>query len=564
MARLPARLAALLGAGDLVHGFDAPGAATFILSLEPGTKITYSWSTSIITSYAGLEQRESPFGQPRRRIEGAAFLIDGPQRDVKGAMMRAAARGTPFSVGLPFEELVITADSTGTAIAVGSTALCDWAIPGQRVAIVGSDGTVVLAVVQATSPTAIDVAPVDTGGVPTGAGVGAPGRAGGRIMPVVPMLLEPQQGFARYVVTVGLWALRALAASFGFAGTDSMGVGANILTVNDGLYIPAAELTDDDLMIWDRPNFMAETANETMASRTEIVDFGALAFSAGAANTPDWGRSIRYASHDPAELQWLKAFLWRARGRQVAFLLSTNRPDFVFDSVVSGGFKISSEGDYVSWFVSSAHRRLALTSSSGITYVSIAAITDNLDGTLSLETTAATVIPEDVTRVSMLEQVRFDSDDLAVTWDSGVFTFEQGVVTVQDSIAGASRSPFLFDTVVNTESFTLPAPTGVKHISAVLGTTTLVRVISDRSFTISGVTNTGPGGNQDGMVICVLDVMNGTGGGCTFQNEETSSAATSRFRGRASPDGYGSLNQAVWYRYHGAIQRWLAFATNTR
>lgn len=555
MARLPAALAAPLGAGELVDGVEDPGAATFVLGLEPGTKITYAWSTSIVTSHAGFEQRESPFGQPRRRVDGVAFLLDGGDRAVKGAMMRAAARGVAFSVALPFEELVITADSTGTTIAVGSTALCDWALVGQRVAIVGGDGTVVLAVVQSTTSTTIEVAPVDDTGVPTSGSVGVAGRAGGRIMPVIPMLLDPQQGFSRYPVTADLWSLRALAASFGFAGADRMGVGAELLTINDGDFVPAADLADDDLVIWDRPNLSAGASNEAMASRASVVDLGALAFGIGAADAPDWGRSILYRSSSLAEFAWLKAFLRRARGRQGAFLLSTNRPDFVFVATTTGGFKITTEGDYASWFVSVAHRRLALTTSAGTVYATITDVTDNEDGTLTLASTAT--IAGTVTKVSLLEQLRFASDELAVTWDSGVFTFEEAVVTVQDTIIAPTR--FFFDTVVETAVFTLPVED--KVISARLGTTTLINYRSDRSLSVAGVIALDGAGSPttpaDNAVICVCNTNSNTNG-MTLLHESSSASAIYRFR-NAGAAGLGGTRNAIWYRYRAASQRWHEF-----
>lgn len=535
-------------------------AATFLLALEPGTKVTYSWSTSIVTSYSGAEQRESPFGQPRRRVDGTAFLLDGPDRDAKGSLMRSAARGSLFLVALPFEELAVTADSAGTVVTVDSTALCDWALPGQRAVVLAVDGvSKAIVVVQSKTATTITIATINASDNFTFGTLGTIGKAGARIMPLVAMLLDPQQGFSRYPVTADLWNLRALAAEFGFAGVDSMGIGTSIQTVNDGEYIPVAELTDDDLPIWDRPNFSAGASNEAMASRASVVDLGALAFGIGGADAPDWGRSILYTSSSLAEFAWLKAFLRRARGRQGAFLLSTNRPDFVFVSTTVGGFKITTEGDYASWFVSSAHRRLALTTSGGIVFATITAVADNGDGTLTLTTSAA--IAGTVTKVSLLEQLRFASDDLAVTWDGGVFTFEEAVVTVQDAIAAPPRQAFVFDTTVSTGTLTFPI-TPPKQLSLLLGQTTMITYQSDRSLNVGSLTNSGPGGNVDGMVVCLVNI-NSNAFGMTLIHEDSNSTATSRFRNAGNVDD-GTPALAAWYRYNGTVQRWIQFAVNIR
>ena len=212
-----------------VLAYGATGAATFVLELEPGCVVTFGWQTNVITSYSGREQRESPYAQPRRRIEGSAFLVDARDRDLKGALVRAAAQGSTFLLALPFEELSISADSPGSTVTVASTALCDWAIAGQRVAIVAKDSSATYAVVQSSTSTTISVTLTDQAGNFTFGALGSAGASGGRIVPLVPVLLDPSQGFARYPVTVGLWSLRATASAYGWVGTDSMGVGALLL-----------------------------------------------------------------------------------------------------------------------------------------------------------------------------------------------------------------------------------------------------------------------------------------------------------------------------------------------
>jgi hypothetical protein len=415
-----------VGSGSF-PGFGPAGSATLLLSLEQA-KLTLSWSTDIFKSYSGREQRCDTTGpRPRQRFEGLAFLLDGPGRDVRSALQRAASQGSTFLLALPYEELATTADSTGTILTVASTASADWAIVTQRVAIEAVDGSTLTAVIQAVTPTTIqiDVAPSVT--------------AGARIMPLIQVLLDPQQGFSRYPVNVELWSIRALASAFGWVGQDSMGLGARIATYTAGVPVDATTLTDDDLLIWNRSNAVDGTSTEAMLSLAETVDLGALPYGIGGADVPDWARPIRYMSADPGDWQWFKAFVRQLRGRQRAFLLSTNHADLLYVSTLAGGkIKVSSAGDYASWWTSQAHRRLAIAKTDGSTqYVAvISAPVDNGDGTLTL--TLDAVVTGAVSCVSFLEQVRLDnndSDDISVTWDGGTFVVDLLARTVQDSIS---------------------------------------------------------------------------------------------------------------------------------
>ena len=409
--------------------FGPAGAATLVLSLQPGTRCTYSWHTDIFRSYSGLEQRCNTTGPaPRQRFEGQAFLLDAASRDLRTTLQRAAAQGSTFLLALPYEELVTTADSSGTILTVATTTQSDWAIVTQRVMLIGNDETTLSAVIQAVTPTQIrlDVTP------------GAIGKMGARVMPLIQVLLDPQQGFARYPVNVDTWSIRATANVFGWVGADAMGVGVQIVTYTFGAAVDQSTLVDDDLIIWDRPNYIEGTAADSMISGAELVDLGALPFAQGGANVPDWARPIMYSSNSITEWQWVKAFLRQTLGRQRSFLLPTNRADLLFVSSVVETLKVeSASGDYTTWYASQSHRRLALTKSNGsIQYVTVTDNpTDNGDGTLSLTLDAA--VTGAVARISFLEQVRFDnndSDDFSVTWDGGTFSVDFLARTTEEVI----------------------------------------------------------------------------------------------------------------------------------
>lgn len=535
-------------------GYGAAGAATFVLALMPGTKVTYAWGTDIFKSYNGSEQRSNTTGPaPKRRIEGSAFLLDASTRDIRSSLQRSAAAGSTFLLALPYEELELTSDSSGTICTVASTASCDWAIVTQRVAVIGPDGTTSTGVIQQVTSTTIrlDTAP------------GVAGKAGGRIMPLAQVLLDPQQGFARYPSTVDTWSIRATANVFGWVGTDSMGKGAQIVTYTFGVPVDQSTLVEADLLIWDRPNLIDGTASEAMLSGADVVDLGALPYGIGGNVVPDWARPIKYSSSSPADWQWLKAFIRQVLGRQKAFALSTNRPDLVFVSSVGSSMTVSSasvagSGDYAAWYTSQAHRRLALAKADGTTqYVTVTGTpTDNGNGTLTLAIDAA--LSGTVTKVSFLETVRFDnndSDDFPVTWDGGTFSIDWLARTSEEAINPPSA--FMYDTVLSFVTTNL-TPTDFEVVLPTLGQVNYVKVSGAFGNNIGGISVTAPGGAQDGVIV-TLAFGNGSGA-FGLLHEDTAWPTGDRMWLR----GAGNLvwSGTVTLIFSSAVGRWVALWEN--
>jgi hypothetical protein len=558
--RFPRRPKAYLtygGGGGAIAGIGPIGATTFVLSLQPGTKVIYGWSTSIYSTHSGTEQRESTLALPKQRYEGNAFLVDAGSRDVRGALQRGAASGATFMLALPFEALSILVDSPASTVSVpvtvSSTANCDWALPGQRVTLVGN-GAAVNAIIQSVTATTITVVTVDTSWSFAFGTLGAAGRAGAVIMPVVPVLLDSAQGFSRYPARVDLWAIRAQALSFGFAGVDSMGIGTTMVTYTAGAAIPVATVTDSDLPIWDRANAIDGTASESMASGAEIVDLGALPLGIGAQTVPTWARSIKFRSASRDDWQWFKAFARHVRGRQGAFLLSTNRPDLVFDSYGVGGIKIKSSsvaggGDYASWYASTSHRRLAITTSDGaITYVAVtAAPVDNGDGTLTLALDGG--IFGTITKISFLETLRFERDDIEATWAGAVFSVDEIAVIARDTISTQPR--VMYDTVVPL-SFIGSFPGSNEFVLPAGGQSYLVRFSSDHTLTFGGISVAG--GPIEGMVVTITCVNNNAFG-LSCANEDTTFSPNHRMTNAGS-----ALKSAtglhITYYYDSGTSRW--------
>lgn len=199
--------------GTTVPGTSPKGAATFVL--ESDAKVTYAWRTGLFKSYSGKERRSGLIDDPAMRFEGRALLVGDNLRAVRSRIAQYAAKGRPFQLGLPYEELTLRAASTGTVVAVHSTAKADWAVAGQRVVVRRFDGSAyqhIEAVIQSVTGTTITIDET----------LGPVGELGASIMPLIAVFLEPQQGFQRYVTPDGVehWNIRARSAVAGFTSVD--------------------------------------------------------------------------------------------------------------------------------------------------------------------------------------------------------------------------------------------------------------------------------------------------------------------------------------------------------
>jgi len=411
-----------VAAQAVVPAFGAAGAGTFVLLLDQGAKLSYAWVTEIIAHYDGTEQRISWQALPAMRIDGSAFLLDVDDRLARATLMRGAASGATFLVALPMEEVSSTGDIAGGIVPVSSAAALDWALPGQRVIVVGRDGSNGSAVVQSATGTSLvlDALPA-----------GVPAR-GARVMPLVPVVLDMQQGFTRHPVNVQVWDIRAQATAFGWCGQDSMGRDVDVLTADAGL-VASSDLTDDNLIVWDRINGIDGTASDTMASRAEVVDLGGVPFALGGNLVSEWLRPIKLRSSRRVDFQWLKAVTRHLRGAQGVFILPTHRSDFAFVSAPAFGQLLVS-GDYASWFTSLAHRNLAIIATSGpVQYVGVIDVVDNNDGTNTLTLTDNPFGP--IAHISFAETVRLETDNVEPSWDGPVMTVDLVAHVVQDTLA---------------------------------------------------------------------------------------------------------------------------------
>ncbi len=199
---------------DTIPGNGPQGAATFAYALED-VEVTYGWQTDVFKTFGGKEYRRSLLDAPRQSYKGNALLAGTTVRTHRASLARNAALGQAFLIGMPWEALILSADSSSTTVYVGAglLELSDWGqMVGQRVIVISNANppTSIGGVIQSASTVdhsiTLDVTP------------GVIGIAGGRIMPTMAVYLGAQQAFGRHspAEPIERWQLDARAALFGF------------------------------------------------------------------------------------------------------------------------------------------------------------------------------------------------------------------------------------------------------------------------------------------------------------------------------------------------------------
>ncbi len=221
-----------MGATDFFDAYGDAPVEVFALELENGYTVTYSWATGIVKTRSGIEQRSARNDIAKQGSDGPAIMLGNLPRHVRAQMAKFAAQGAMFGFALHHEALALRAVPSGTIVPVFSSAMlfCDWAAVGQRVVVIDSEGDSTEGVIQSFDADTItlDVSPIADGNV---------------IMPVLPMLLEPQQAFPRFPVEAEAWSLKARAAVLDFAPVlAKLDLGASTVSAGfDGSFVTARE-----------------------------------------------------------------------------------------------------------------------------------------------------------------------------------------------------------------------------------------------------------------------------------------------------------------------------------
>lgn len=387
------------------------GAATFVADLDSPMTVTFGWQTDLAKSRDGQERRAAVLDHPKRTFKGSALLIGGASvRTLRAQLARYAARGATFLLGLPFEGVLLTQDAAGAVVFIAATAAAnnDWINPGQRVVVMSASRVAVDAVIQSVAggSVTLDISP------------GAVAKAGGILMPSVPIVLEPQQGLDRYVNAEGVerWRIDARAVTFGWQHSTGYGVDGN----------GAVLATHATKSVFDRRINVPDTAGESLQAMNEVIDLGGIPASVGQAQIADWGRHVALRNKVGPEWQWVKKFFAAARGRQRSFWLPTWRKDL--DPTASGVNTLTIEGPadadggFFAWYPTK--NAIQVVQADGtVTRATITNAVDNTNGTITL-TTGVTLSGSPITMVSWLELCHLESDELAVVFAGHQFSLQ--------------------------------------------------------------------------------------------------------------------------------------------
>lgn len=381
-----------------------------VLCVEPSELVvSYSWQSPTQKTLSGREQRMGTMRMPRETYHMTKVLSDAQARYIQGKLNGEGADAATWLLAMWHLAITVSADATATTIPVSSTALAlaDWARVGQRVAVLGLDGETFL-----TSY----LTSVGGGQVGVQDDLTSVAVKGAVLVPLNAVMLDPTQVFGRAIAGASRWELVAHARGF----WPNMGTGA---TVN----------TYDGLPVWDYGVGVQDLAAQPVHLGSTLIDYGIKRRDISTWENPDGERAFRFSNHRATLQQWLRAFLYAARGRQNPFLLPSGRPDLLPAGDASSGTllveaaPVALAPDYVNnWFASEAHRRIMLVLSTGaVHYRSVASCLNNGDGTQSL--TLDSALAGTIDHIQLLETCRLESDVVEVSY--------QGITASADLVA---------------------------------------------------------------------------------------------------------------------------------
>lgn len=355
----------------------------------------------------GSEQRISLRIAPRIEYTFNVFLEDNLDRQQLSNMLYGEQGGI-FDVPAWTDVAFLTADcASGSTTLSASTIHSDFRVGGKLMFISAEDDTVELV----EGITAFDGDSITWTAVTT-----LDWPAGTEIYPVRSCIINQQMTNQRYPTNANIFTLQ-------FATTDN--------AVN--LYVPgtttlawdAIGIGDDtSKILMDDPNFCDTTIGETSDCGVVLVDgnTGAL----GALST--WLRARRgsnttWATTDREHLWNVRVFLHFLNGRRVSFYTPTFQNDFTPVADLTSGsatMDVANAGIHLyNAVATSPHKYLRVEFVDGtkiIQQISSVAVISTTVERLTLATNwSASHAVETIARVTLLEKVRMDADDIVLT-----------------------------------------------------------------------------------------------------------------------------------------------------
>lgn len=369
-----------------------------VLDHHDTSTVRYVYATDVIKTRNGKEWRHALMSKPREFHEFSTVLDDVEARVLRGQMLHGITNGTAFSIAVQSEALAIRSYS-GAVLTVATTNLSDWVANGATVVFTAMNGYRLQTTVASFTATTITLSATPTANL-----------VGAVIVPMQALQFDDAQQFGRWAVNMQ----RLDAKGEAVTPATLTGAGAT-LTMHDGL------------PVFDRGVSIEDMVAEALIAMTERIDFGILQTTSAVRTVSDWARTISYTFNKDAERQWIKKLFATCKGRQKLFLLPTGTPDLtVHTQPTSTALRIhgpptAGATDYTAqWFQSLAHRRLMIVTNLTVLYRNVVASVDNADGTQTLTLNSAMNFAIDgyITRISLLEQCRFDEDEMRLTYST--------------------------------------------------------------------------------------------------------------------------------------------------
>lgn len=171
---------------EVVVGASAPQTVGALI-LESGSTMTIRWASGIAFSSTDFERRSNLVDDPVLEFTGTALVAGATGRVTRTQMAQYAALGETFSLGLPWEALAVDDEAVGNTVSVPSTVNIDWVAVGVRVLVTHANGVLESFIVSFTADS-----------ITLNDAVGIIGDLGAEIMPVIQVLLDPEQTILRY------------------------------------------------------------------------------------------------------------------------------------------------------------------------------------------------------------------------------------------------------------------------------------------------------------------------------------------------------------------------------
>lgn len=391
--------------GRAIGGGFVPGTpiTSLIVGADPASsyQTTFAYKTDVQESADGSERRFALVNNPREIIS-ATYKLDAPGSYALRARLAAGLAATVLLVDEP-EGLLATADITNQFASVDTTRSDVFAV-GLPVLVSNGCGDSYTANITAMSPGTPGANTLTLDQLPTAGKTFAAGAA--YVLPLRPVNLQDNPDHDRYTLGDGVLTVNGQAATV----RTTWGTGASLTTF-------------DSFPVLNKRIILATTFKEQVRDDLQLIDYGA-AFGVVSERTAGAVRRMhQWTVTGDTDRQFWKLLLSTLRGRQGAMLVPTWLDDLVINTQPTVGatsLLIKSTPNYVtSWFAMGI-KHLQLEHADGtVEYAKVTAAVDNGNGTQTL-TVAVGVSGTAITRISLLELCRLDSDDATLAWGSGL------------------------------------------------------------------------------------------------------------------------------------------------